>query len=275
MRPFYFIIGIILIAVGIYYLNKNHNNSNSPVEKNFWLTYGSLVLGSALLIGSLRIEILTSLGILVLFILLIYYCIQLYQNRNKAKEKRKSQWTSRLILVIVSLFAIGFAGEINGNQKADHSSNQQTSQKHNNNKQKPKPKKSENSNDQKEKNNKETENEKQKADNPEQKKDDVQKQNDNNQQEDENSQQKQNQQTDDANKQSVDQSANQSNSSSNNQQVNDSTKVNSTSGAVVGNSKTMTYHTADQANYRISSSNVVYFNSEADAQAAGYHKSLR
>lgn len=46
-------------------------------------------------------------------------------------------------------------------------------------------------------------------------------------------------------------------------------------GTIVGNSKSMIYHTPDQAGYRMSSANAVYFSSEAEAQAAGYRKALR
>ncbi len=46
-------------------------------------------------------------------------------------------------------------------------------------------------------------------------------------------------------------------------------------GTIVGNSRTMIYHTPDQKGYRMNSANAVYFKSEADAQAAGYRKSLR
>jgi len=46
-------------------------------------------------------------------------------------------------------------------------------------------------------------------------------------------------------------------------------------GTIVGNSKTMVYHTPEQAGYRMNSANAVYFNSEAEAQAAGYRKALR
>lgn len=46
-------------------------------------------------------------------------------------------------------------------------------------------------------------------------------------------------------------------------------------GQVVGNRRTHCYHIAGQADYRMNSDNAVYFNSEAEAQAAGYHKSLR
>lgn len=46
-------------------------------------------------------------------------------------------------------------------------------------------------------------------------------------------------------------------------------------GTIVGNSKTMIYHTPEQAGYRMNSANAVYFNSEAEAQAAGYRKVLR
>lgn len=46
-------------------------------------------------------------------------------------------------------------------------------------------------------------------------------------------------------------------------------------GTIVGNSRTMVYHTPDQHSYRMNSGNAVYFNSEAEAQAAGYRKALR
>lgn len=46
-------------------------------------------------------------------------------------------------------------------------------------------------------------------------------------------------------------------------------------GVIVGNSRTMIYHTPDQHGYRMNSSNAVYFNSEAEAQAAGYRKALQ
>ena len=46
-------------------------------------------------------------------------------------------------------------------------------------------------------------------------------------------------------------------------------------GTIVGNSKTMIYHTPEQAGYRMNSANAVYFNSEAEAQAADYRKALR
>ncbi|ORI48467.1 DNA/RNA non-specific endonuclease [Leuconostoc mesenteroides] len=44
---------------------------------------------------------------------------------------------------------------------------------------------------------------------------------------------------------------------------------------IIGNSKSHIYHVPGQAGYYMNSSNAVYFNSEADAQAAGYRKSLR
>lgn len=46
-------------------------------------------------------------------------------------------------------------------------------------------------------------------------------------------------------------------------------------GTIVGNSRMMVYHTPDQHGYRMNSANAVYFKSEAEAQAAGYRKSLR
>lgn len=44
-------------------------------------------------------------------------------------------------------------------------------------------------------------------------------------------------------------------------------------GTIVGNSLTMIYHTPDQRGYRMNSANAVHFNTEAEAQAAGYRKS--
>lgn len=46
-------------------------------------------------------------------------------------------------------------------------------------------------------------------------------------------------------------------------------------GAIVGNSRSKIYHVPGQRGYRMNSENAVYFNSEAEAQAAGYRKSLR
>ena len=46
-------------------------------------------------------------------------------------------------------------------------------------------------------------------------------------------------------------------------------------GMIVGNARSKIYHTPDQQGYHMNSANVVYFNSEAEAQAAGYRKSLR
>ncbi|MGO0154521.1 DNA/RNA non-specific endonuclease [Leuconostoc mesenteroides] len=44
---------------------------------------------------------------------------------------------------------------------------------------------------------------------------------------------------------------------------------------IIGNAKSHIYHVPGQAGYYMNNSNAVYFNSEADAQAAGYRKSLR
>lgn len=46
-------------------------------------------------------------------------------------------------------------------------------------------------------------------------------------------------------------------------------------GRIVGNANSKIYHVPGQAGYRMNSANAVYFNSEAEAQAAGYRKSLR
>ncbi|MFT9004933.1 MAG: hypothetical protein ABF991_09525 [Liquorilactobacillus hordei] len=48
-----------------------------------------------------------------------------------------------------------------------------------------------------------------------------------------------------------------------------------TSGKIIGNSNSHIYHVPGQAGYHMNSANAVYFNTEADAQAAGYRKSLR
>ena len=46
-------------------------------------------------------------------------------------------------------------------------------------------------------------------------------------------------------------------------------------GKIVGNSNSHIYHVPGQAGYRMNSANAVYFNSEAEAKAAGYRKALR
>lgn len=46
-------------------------------------------------------------------------------------------------------------------------------------------------------------------------------------------------------------------------------------GKIVGNRNFKIYHVPGQAGYRMNSANAVYFNSEAEAKAAGYRKSLR
>ena len=46
-------------------------------------------------------------------------------------------------------------------------------------------------------------------------------------------------------------------------------------GRIVGNRNSHIYHVPGQAGYRMNSSNAVYFNSEAEAKAAGYRKALR
>lgn len=46
-------------------------------------------------------------------------------------------------------------------------------------------------------------------------------------------------------------------------------------GKIVGNVNSKIYHVPGQAGYRMNSSNAVYFNTEAQAQAAGYRKALR
>ena len=46
-------------------------------------------------------------------------------------------------------------------------------------------------------------------------------------------------------------------------------------GTIIGNSKSMIYHTPNQHGYRMNSANAVYFKTEAESQAAGYRKALR
>lgn len=46
-------------------------------------------------------------------------------------------------------------------------------------------------------------------------------------------------------------------------------------GQIIGNSRSKIYHVPGQAGYHMSSANTVYFNSEQEAQAAGYRKALR
>ncbi|MDN5951853.1 MAG: DNA-entry nuclease, partial [Loigolactobacillus coryniformis] len=46
-------------------------------------------------------------------------------------------------------------------------------------------------------------------------------------------------------------------------------------GQIVGNVNSKIYHTPDQAGYNMNAANAVHFNTEAEAQAAGYRKSLR
>lgn len=46
-------------------------------------------------------------------------------------------------------------------------------------------------------------------------------------------------------------------------------------GLIIGNSRSKIYHVETQHNYHMSGKNVVQFNTEAEAQAAGYRKSMR
>ena len=52
-------------------------------------------------------------------------------------------------------------------------------------------------------------------------------------------------------------------------------KTDQANGMIVGNANSKIYHTPDQQGYHMNPANAVYFNTEAEAQAAGYHKSLR
>ena len=46
-------------------------------------------------------------------------------------------------------------------------------------------------------------------------------------------------------------------------------------GKIVGNRNSHIYHVPGQAGYRMNSANAIYFNSETEAQAAGYRKAKR
>lgn len=46
-------------------------------------------------------------------------------------------------------------------------------------------------------------------------------------------------------------------------------------GVIVGNANSIIYHVPGQRGYRMNSSNAVYFNTEAEAQAAGYRKAYK
>ena len=52
-------------------------------------------------------------------------------------------------------------------------------------------------------------------------------------------------------------------------------KTDQANGMIVGNANSKIYHTPDQQGYHMNPANAVYFNTEAEAQAAGYRKSLR
>ena len=47
------------------------------------------------------------------------------------------------------------------------------------------------------------------------------------------------------------------------------------SGQIVGNRNSKIYHVPGQAGYHMSGANAIYFNTEEEAIAAGYRKSLR
>lgn len=64
-------------------------------------------------------------------------------------------------------------------------------------------------------------------------------------------------------------------SSSSSIENNGDMKTDEANGLIVGNSRSKIYHTPDQQGYHMNSANAVYFNSEAEAQATGYRKSLR
>lgn len=64
-------------------------------------------------------------------------------------------------------------------------------------------------------------------------------------------------------------------SSSSTTENNGDMRTDNANGLIVGNARTKIYHTPDQQGYHMNSANAVYFHSEAEAQAAGYRKSLR
>ncbi|USS93112.1 hypothetical protein M8332_05820 [Fructilactobacillus ixorae] len=272
---FFAILGIILIIVGFYFKSKNNHDSTI-----FWLTYGTLVAGFSLLIGSFNLKSLDSLLFLI-FIIFIFYCgFTIFKNRTNQSKKR--EWIRKLILTIIAIFTITLPSAATTNNKPENSKMNQHTTKHKKHQQKT-TKKADN------KTNKNQDNKKEKQQQPS--KNDAQKKpeksepasaqpsNEDNKAENQATPSSASNQDQNNNSQQSDTSndyANQPSSTSpSNQQSDDSDKVNSASGPVIGNSRTMTYHTSNQANYKISSSNTVYFSSEAEAQAAGYHKALR
>lgn len=54
-----------------------------------------------------------------------------------------------------------------------------------------------------------------------------------------------------------------------------SSVVTGTSNLIIGNKNTKIYHISGQTGYHMSANNAVYFNTESEAQAAGYRKSYR
>ena len=55
----------------------------------------------------------------------------------------------------------------------------------------------------------------------------------------------------------------------------ESVSTKSSQGLIVGNKNTKVYHTPDQENYSMAAKNAVYFKTESEAIANGYHKSKR
>lgn len=70
-------------------------------------------------------------------------------------------------------------------------------------------------------------------------------------------------------------SASTGNSSSTSTSTTSDMKTDQANGRIVGNANSKIYHTPDQQGYHMNPANAVYFNTEAEAQTAGYRKSLR
>ncbi|MCH9393868.1 Ig-like domain-containing protein [Limosilactobacillus reuteri] len=74
---------------------------------------------------------------------------------------------------------------------------------------------------------------------------------------------------------SIDEESSTESSLSTNTSATGDMKTDQANGMIVGNANFKIYHTPDQQGYHMNSANAVYFNTEAEAQAAGYRKSLR
>lgn len=78
-----------------------------------------------------------------------------------------------------------------------------------------------------------------------------------------------------ANSQATSQATSQVQASSEVSQAQTSSVTTGQTGQIVGNRNTHVYHVPGQARYSMKTANAVYFNTEAEAQAAGYRKAQR